>query len=625
MKRKKMLRKILLSLVALALVAAIGIGLWFGRGSSGEAVNVYPFQFIGMTEYWGDSQQSYGFVRSDKVQTVFLSSTQTVTEILVDVGDAVQKGDVLLTFDTTLSDLSLEKKRLSVEKLKLQLQDAQNQLAQINAMRPMVIPAPTEEEETEPDLGTALAGNYEISQLIAYDGSTAEKAMICWLSTSTPISDDILDALILKAEEYQQKTAAQTGGDNSSASGVTDVPPTTTEPAPPPTTTEPAPPPTTTEPAPPPTTTEPAPPPTTTEPAPPPTTTEPAPPPTTTEPAPPPETTQPTEPPETTPPTEPTEPKLEVSISQFYVVFKVTEGNMSLGTRQVWQGIHVLRDGETGEYALRFFDASSVTDHMLPPEEAPEEPPEMDFGSGFTAAQIAQMRAQQERQIKDLQFQIKMAESEYKIMQTEVSDGKVYATVDGVVVSLITEDEALMTQQPLMKVSGGGGFYVEGAVSELDKDRLQPGQEVTVNDWNTGMVYTGRIEKLGDYPTNSGGWNGIGNPNASYYPFTVFIDETADLQAGRYVDIAYAAGESQHGIYLENPFLRTEGGESYVYVMGQGGRLEKRSVITGKALWGSYTEILSGISETDLIAFPYGKAVQEGAPAVEADISQLYE
>ena len=51
-----------------------------------------------------------------------------------------------------------------------------------------------------------------------------------------------------------------------------------------------------------------------------------------------------------------------------------------------------------------------------------------------------------------------MAEAEYKIMQTEVSDGKVYATVDGVVLSLISEEEALLTQQPLLKGSGGGGF-----------------------------------------------------------------------------------------------------------------------------------------------------------------------
>ena len=45
---------------------------------------------------------------------------------------------------------------------------------------------------------------------------------------------------------------------------------------------------------------------------------------------------------------------------------------------------------------------------------------------------------------------------------------------------------------------------------------------------------------------------------------------------------------------------------------------------TGKSLYGSYTEILSGITEEDLIAFPYGKNVKEGAPAEERDISELY-
>ena len=33
----------------------------------------------------------------------------------------------------------------------------------------------------------------------------------------------------------------------------------------------------------------------------------------------------------------------------------------------------------------------------------------------------------------------------------------------------------------------------------------------------------------------------------------------------------------------------------------------------------------SGLSPEDLIAFPYGKNVLEGAKAVEADISELYE
>ena len=46
---------------------------------------------------------------------------------------------------------------------------------------------------------------------------------------------------------------------------------------------------------------------------------------------------------------------------------------------------------------------------------------------------------------------------------------------------------------------------------------------------------------------------------------------------------------------------------------------------TGKSLWGSYTEILEGLTEEDYLAFPYGKNVFEGASAVETeDMSTLY-
>ena len=221
-----------------------------------------------------------------------------------------------------------------------------------------------------------------------------------------------------------------------------------------------------------------------------------------------------------------------MAVSSFYVVFKVTEGNRALASRLTWQGIYVLRDAQTGRYSFKFFDAYMVQDHMLKPDEEAEEKPEMDYGSGFTSVQIAEMRKEQEKTIKDLEFNIKMAEANYKIAQTEVSDGNIYAQIDGVVVSLLTEEEATMMQQPLIKVSAGGGFYVEGSVSELDRDTMVLGREVTINDWNTGMTYVGRVESLGDYPSSDGYWNGMGNPTASYYPFRVFVEESADLQSG---------------------------------------------------------------------------------------------
>ena len=250
--------------------------------------------------------------------------------------------------------------------------------------------------------------------------------------------------------------------------------------------------------------------------------------------------------------------------------------------------------------------------------------PEYDIGSGMTGSQIAEMRREQEKKIEDLKLNVKMADAEYKIKKRELEDGNIYADFDGKVVSLLTEEESRSLKKPMIKVSGGGGFEIEGSVNELDRENMKLGQKVTVNDWNSGETYEGKIVAIGEFPVRSWGYSGRGNPNCSYYSFTVFVDGEADLQTGSYVNIQYSSGESENGIYLENPFIREEKGQSYVYVLGGDQKLEKRTVTTGKALWGSYTEITSGLTEEDYLAFPYGKNVKPGARAEIGSMSDFY-
>ena len=576
MGQKKKRKALWIVLVCLVLCAAIGVGLWYVMTQKGtESVYVYPFTYLGMTEYWGDTQESYGPVSTKDIQTVFLSATQTVTKIAVNQGDTVKKGDLLLTYDTTLTDIALERERLNVEKLKLDLQNAYTKLSEIKAMKPMVLPEPKPETPENTDPGTPLEGAYQISGNPKFDGSGQEKAIICWLSADSAVSREVLDALKAAALTYQTKN------------GTVSIPKDPAAPADP---TEP-----TEEPG-----EEPG-----EEP-----------------------TEAPTEPEVSTEPEVPTEPDptepAETDL-RFYVILKTTQGDTSKGEVLLWQGMSVTYEAATGDYRFWLYDADGFADHTLE-DPAPEETePEIDYGSGYTAAQIAEMRSQQEKAIRDLQFQIKMAEANYKIKQTEVADGNIYAQIDGTVVSLLTPEEALQTQQPVMKVSSGGGYYVEGFVTEFQRDTLQLGQEVTVTDWQTGMQYTGQITEVSDYPLpDDGGIYGNGNPNSSRYPFTAFIDGEADLQAGFEVSIALGSAGAQQGLYLENPYLRTEQGKTYVYVRGADGLLEKRYVTTGKSLWGSYTEILEGLTAEDLLAFPYGKAVKPGAPAVESDYSTLY-
>ena len=574
---KKGKKKWALVLVLVLAVVCGGAGIFYAAQGSGEPVNVFPFMYVGMTEYWGDNQESYGPVTTDNIQTVFLSDTQTITEIKVALGDTVKKGDLLMTFDTTLDTLKVERKGIEVEKLKLEWKDAIHELENVKNMDPMYIPENYPEEETkEPFRGVELKKQDE--KLIysgvqgEKDGSTKEKAFIWWMhSDHGEIDRAKLKAFWEKARELQ----------------------------------------------------------------------------------PPPEETQPEIPdePEDLDPTkvivydpmdgiksadepeenpdedekEEEEPKPFV----FYMILKETEDNWSNSAKTLWQGLKITVEEKENPaqnvYSVRFFDASGATDFTMVKEEEPESAePDFDFGSGYTKQQLAEMRKELEKRIKELEFNIRMAEAEYKLMQLEISDGNIYADFNGEVVSLLTEEEARNQRQPLIKVSGGGGFFVEGSVSELEKDKLRIGQEVTVNDWNTGSTYTGEVRQIGDFPASGENWNGMGNPNASYYPFRVFIDGEANLQSGSYVSVMYSTSGAENGIYLENPFIREEQGQSYVLVMGSNGKIEKRIVTVGKSLWGSYQEILSGITEADLIAFPYGKHVKVGAPAVESDISTLY-
>ena len=327
-------------------------------------------------------------------------------------------------------------------------------------------------------------------------------------------------------------------------------------------------------------------------------------------------------------------PESEYAVSEFYAVIKTTMDNLPSSGKVLWQGIHVSCSEKP--YSLQFFDASGILDFSILPERTQTisvaipnwktETAGDDIGTdGYTKEQLTRMIEDQRKTILDVKYKIKVAEAEYSIARREANDGNIYSEVDGKVVSVLTQEEAKENQQPILKVSGGGGFYVSGSISELNRDKLQIGSEVTVTDYRNGGVYTGTVESVGDFPASGDNYYGNGNPNVSYYPFTVFVDESADLVGGNYVNIQYSLNQGDGGIYLQNPFVRKENGESYVLVQGENGKLEKRAVKTGKSLWGSYIEILSGITMEDKLAFPYGKTVKPGAPTAEGDYSTLYE
>ena len=89
-----------------------------------------------------------------------------------------------------------------MEKLKLELEDAQKELRRINAMKPMQEPKPPE-EQPEVDLGITLLDAHQFSAKKEFNGTAAELALICWLRADTQIDEALFDLVRLQADAYR--------------------------------------------------------------------------------------------------------------------------------------------------------------------------------------------------------------------------------------------------------------------------------------------------------------------------------------------------------------------------------------------------------------------------------------
>lgn len=242
---------------------------------------------------------------------------------------------------------------------------------------------------------------------------------------------------------------------------------------------------------------------------------------------------------------------------------------------------------------------------------------------GYTKEEIQDQIAECEQKLKDLDLSKRKAELEVEKLKAKSTDGTIYATVNGEVKNLKDMEERDDDTAPFMEVAGSEGLYVTGFLSELLLDQVKPGQPVQVNSWESGVSCEAKITEIMDYPaSNAEAYSGEGNSNVSYYPYTAYIEDTAGLQNGEYVDLTMTVGSEDGAdtIYLPKAYVRTENGVSYVYKADENSRLVKQYVKTGRTIYGQSVEIKSGIGMEDLVAFPYGKTAKEGVRAVESEM-----
>lgn len=562
---KKLKKAIIIAACAVGVCGAVWGGLTIARNAQRSDVKVYSVNDFCMTDYWGDTSSTSGMVTTDKIQKVFLSSSQTVNKVWVAEGDSVRKGDKLISYDSTLTQASVEQAKIDYDRQDESLTTAKNELeylkkaknketlkqeldklnAELDALKKKYDEDPDHPYNGDAPVTEGAIKDYKKTMTVkGADGSdqTVNVQYYSWLSTSrlndSKVTEILTNLATLRADKDHpsvdtyvvlvQRYEDKVGGYVDNTVGLV--------------------------------------------------------------------------------------------ITETYTAGDDTAVPAVPESRSV--SFSVRSDLPEFEDTERKYDDAAIKRLQQKINLA-----NMYLENSMEQKDLAKAIVDKAQEVKEKEVNLRLAKLSLDKKTKELGDGNVYAEFDGTVKAVRNADEAYNNSEAVIELSGGGGYYVTGTLSEMELGSVKVGDTVSISSWMTGAACEGTIVSIDDYPTTSGNSWGDGNRNVSYYPFKVFVEEDASLQANDYVDIQYQkAGTQEQGnsLYLQSWFIRTDNGKSYVMARGEDGRLEQRWVQTGRDLWGSYTQIRGGLTTDDYLAFPYGRDVVEGARTVEAAADELY-
>lgn len=562
---KKLKKAIIIAACAVGVCGAVWGGLTIARNAQRSDVKVYSVNDFCMTDYWGDTSSTSGMVTTDKIQKVFLSSSQTVNKVWVAEGDSVRKGDKLISYDSTLTQASVEQAKIDYDRQDESLTTAKNELeylkkaknketlkqeldkltAELDALKKKYDEDPDHPYNGDAPVTEGAIKDYKKTMTVkGADGSdqTVNVLYYSWLSTSrlndSKVTEILTKLATLRADKDHpsvdtyvvlvQRYEDKVGGYVDNTVGLV--------------------------------------------------------------------------------------------ITETYTAGDDTAVPAVPESRSV--SFSVRSDLPEFEDTERKYDDAAIKKLQQKINLA-----NMYLENSMEQKDLAKAIVDKAQEVKEKEVNQRLAKLSLDKKTKELGDGNVYAEFDGTVKAVRNADEAYNNSEAVIELSGGGGYYVTGTLSEMELGSVKVGDTVSISSWMTGAACEGTIVSIDDYPTTSGNSWGDGNRNVSYYPFKAFVEEDAALQANDYVDIQYQkAGTQEQGnsLYLQSWFIRTDNGKSYVMARGEDGRLEQRWVQTGRDLWGSYTQIRGGLTTDDYVAFPYGRDVVEGARTVEAAADELY-
>lgn len=254
-----------------------------------------------------------------------------------------------------------------------------------------------------------------------------------------------------------------------------------------------------------------------------------------------------------------------------------------------------------------------------PEEGSEEEEPE---GLVYTKEELDKAIAEKQNEIKQLSVDYQLKLVELEILEYQTQNGEVLCNFDGVVKSVMDQEEAILNNEPFIVVSGNDGYTVKGYIGELAMATAKIGDTVSMFSYDNGMSYIGVITEIGDMPID--GYRSYNGTEESYYPMTIAITEGEDLRQNMYMEITLeGANDNSDSIYIPMALIRKENGAYYV-MKEEDGLLKKQLIQTGEIKWGDTMEVKAGISYDDYLAIPYSKNAQEGVKTVEKSSSAMY-
>ena len=234
---------------------------------------------------------------------------------------------------------------------------------------------------------------------------------------------------------------------------------------------------------------------------------------------------------------------------------------------------------------------------------------------------------QQELERKQKEYDITVKRSEIEKIQDNINNATVYSKISGVVQSINESGSSDMqtgTDNSFIKIMKTGDLRVKGTVNEQNIGQIYEGLPVIVHSRvDESLTWSGTVTKIDRENTQSNPYAsmfGGEGTSGSNYPFYVELSGSDGLMMGQHVylepDLGQNDAEAHQGIWLDSYYI-DETTDPFVWA-DDGGKLVKKPVTLGERddELGK-VQILDGLTESDLIAFPED-TLHEGMTTLDA-------